>query len=134
MKIILFVAALLISEILVSQDGPSQLLGPNGGIVRKAGDYYIEVKNFPEMNFYAYLLDKELKNIGNKALTCNAEFFFPDSTSLEVKLRHASEGIFMADLASGYDACEITFDVFGTPVFARFKNISSIAHKKNINN
>lgn len=129
MKIILYLAAFLISGNLVSQDSP-QLLGPNGGIVKKAGDYYIEVKNVPEMNFYAYLLDKELKIISNKNVSCNAEFFFPDSTSLKIQLRPAVVDAFLADVASGYDACEITFDIADTRVFARFINLSSIVQKK----
>lgn len=130
MKALLCIACLFIPSILFSQDSLSQAVGPNGGIVKKAENYYIEIKNVPEMSFYAYLLDKELKIISNKGVLCNAEFFFPDNTSLKVPLKPAPGEAFTADVASGYDACEITFYVLDKHVFARFKNISSIVQKK----
>lgn len=129
MKTMVCMICFFLPGILFSQDSLSQSLGPNGGIIKKVENYYIEIKNVPEINFYAYLIDKELKIISNKNISCTAEFFYPDRASLKVQLRPVPGDAFMADVASGYNACEIVFGAFGTTILARFKHLSSVVRK-----
>ena len=99
--------------------------GPHGGIVQKAGEYYIEMKN-PEKKFYAYLLDKKFKTISNKDVSGNARFLFSDSTTFDIPLKPAEENAFTCVVPGDFYKCKITFAVSGNSISAKFDNPKQI--------
>ncbi|MBI4944969.1 MAG: hypothetical protein HY840_01055 [Bacteroidetes bacterium] len=103
-------------------------LGPHGGTVKHAGNYNIEMKN-PYGNFYAYLLDKKLKPISNKGVSCEVKFFFSDNTNTDAVLKPQGDDAFFAETMFQYQSCRITFNVFGNVVSAQFSNETPMVQK-----
>ena len=87
-------------------------VGPNGGTVKKAENYNIEMKH-SYGNLYAYLLDKKLKPINNKGISCEVKFFLADNTDMDVVLKPQGDYSFFAETNIQYQSCKITFNVFG---------------------
>ena len=104
--------------------------GPHGGIIKKAEDYHIEIKNSPDTLFFAYLLNKKLNPISNKGISGDARFFFPDSTVFNVRLEPIAEDAFKASTISGFYACKVNFNVFGKSVSAVFEKQQQIVRRK----
>lgn len=92
---------------------------PHDGVIRKAGNYFIEMKT-GEKKLYAYLLDKKLKLIDATGVTGEARFLFPDSTDVNVPLTLLGKDTFTCETPAGYSACRITFNIKGKSVFANF--------------
>lgn len=107
----------------------AQTIGPNGGILEKTQNYFIEVK-IPGKFIYAYLLDKKLNAINNKEKSCNVKFYLPDSTGFSLKLKLLTDGGFMGENSNGFNDCLVTFAAFGQSISARFKNASIFVIEK----
>lgn len=126
---IMYALFLLALATLVSL-GSTQAEGPHGGIVKKAEGYYIEMKNNPDTSFFAYLLSKKQKTISNQNISGEVQLFFPDSTTLDVKLTPIAGNGFTAKVLTGFYACKITFHVFEKEVSAQFEKQSQIVQRK----
>src|ERR1700741_1253801 len=87
-----------------------QSAGPHGGVMKKADNYFIEVKAEDKMLF-TYLLDPKLKAISNKDLTCTVRFFMADSTDMILRLKPFEEKGFTGENIPGYRYCKITYKV-----------------------
>lgn len=103
--------------------------GPHGGTMKKTGNYFIEMKN-PDKFFYAYLLDKKLKNLDSKNVTGEVRFYLSDSTSLNVSLRRSEDEGFMCENISASNLCKITFTIAGKSLIAKFENTSLLVENK----
>jgi hypothetical protein len=103
--------------------------GPHGGVMKKSGEYYIEMKN-PEGYFFAYLLDKKKKTISDKSITAEVRFFMPDSTIVDLRLSPGADKSFTAKSIPGFIACKITFKAGSTEISASFENQDKIAELK----
>ena len=105
-------------------------LGPHGGRVKEAGIFNIETKN-TVTDLYAFLLDKKLKPIANKGISCSGKFILTDSTSVIIPLRPLGEDGFSMSLGSlRYASCRISFNVSGKIYSTLFENENLIATKK----
>lgn len=125
----LFLLTAIVAIVLLSLDSPPTQ-GPHGGTVKKAGDFYIEMKNNPDTSFFAYLLNKKLKTVSNKGISAEVKLFFPDSTALDVPLKPVAGNAFTAKIIPGFSTCKITFLVFGKEVSALFDKETQIVQKK----
>lgn len=124
---LLFLTAVLISFNFLES---SSATGPHGGNVKSAGEYYIEMKH-SSFDFYAYLLDKKMKPISNKGISCEAKFVFSDSTLINVPLKPLGEdGFSTKSGAIAFSSCRIFFNVFGVYVSAEFENENPIVQEK----
>ena len=102
--------------------------GPHGGTLKKAGNYFIEMKTV-EKFFYAYLLDKKLKSIDNKNVSGEVKFFMSDSTNFNVSLKRNTDDAFTCENLARSNSCKITFLVFGNSVSAKFENSALLVEK-----
>lgn len=104
--------------------------GPHNGVVKKAGEYHIEMKNtYP--NLYVFLLDKQLKAISNEGISCEAIFSFPDNTSTKlVLLPYKKDGFYIESGKNRFSFCRIHFNLNGTTVSAEFENENNSVDKK----
>jgi len=102
---------------------------PHGGTLKKAGDYYIEMKNADRL-FNAYLLTKKLKPINTKDIFGVVKFHLPDSTDIDIQLKPFAKDGFSCESPVGFYSCKITFNVVGTSVSAQFANPTQIVLKK----
>src|SRR5687767_9774120 len=92
-----FLTILLFASSLLFAIEEVQAPGPHGGTLKKAGEnYFIEMKT-AEKNFYAYLLDIKQKAIGNKELSADVEFLYPDSTTQHIQLKPMGEDGFSSE-------------------------------------
>jgi len=121
--ILFFVMAVLVAGV------ASKKQGPHGGVVKRAENYFIEMKS-ADRKLYVYLLEKGLKTISNKGLLAEADFFFPDSTVQNVPLKPENYEAFVCETPLNYHACKITFKVAGKLVFAKFNNPLKIVRHK----
>lgn len=105
--------------------------GPHGGRIQKAENFNIETKvSYPY--FYAYLLNEQLKPLGNKGMACEIKFTYTDSTSLDFPLKpYQEDGFRLESTVSDYNSYRITFHAFGRSVSAKFENENAIVRKKN---
>lgn len=103
--------------------------GPHGGTVKAAGNYHIEMRNtFTE--FYTWLLDKKMKTISNKGITCKVQFFFADSTSVDAELKpEGTEAFTTSTAVPAFSVCRVTYDLSGKEVTARFSNEVTLVKK-----
>lgn len=115
--------------LLLSLNAPPNQQGPNGGAIKTAEGYFIELKNNPDTTFVTYLLDKKLKTISNKGISGEVKFFFPDSTALDVPLRPVSGNGFAARIAPGFHACKVIFHVLEKDISASFLKEEQIVQK-----
>lgn len=129
-KIIILTLLIIAAFILISLRLFQSSDGPHDGKVKKANEYYIEMKN-PDSNLYAFLLDKNLKPLSNKEITCKATLFYPDNTSSEAEMtRFGADGFFTESIVRYYFSCTITFNISGKTVSARFDNETLFVSKK----
>ena len=103
-------------------------IGPHGGTVKQTENYNIEMKN-PYGNFYAYLLDKKLKSISNKGISCEVKFFLADNTNIDIVLKPQGDDSFFTETTVQYQSCRITFNLFGKMVSAKFENETPMVKK-----
>jgi hypothetical protein len=59
------------------------------------------------------------------------QFFFPDSTDIEINLKSFNENAFTCVAPPGYYACKVTFNILGKPVSANFPTQSPVVMKQN---
>jgi hypothetical protein len=124
LALLVFTATALLSWYTKAPDGP------HGGVVKKAGNYYIEMKN-PENYFSVYLLDRKLKTIKDKVDLAEVRFFMSDSTTLDVKLTPSPGNAYATKSIPGFVSCKITFKVSGNEISAMFENHAQVAELKN---
>jgi len=103
--------------------------GPHNGILKKTGNYFIEI-NTPGKFIYAYLLDKKLKTINDKDLSCEVKFSLPDSTNFNLKLKPTADGGFMGENLNGFNGCLVTFSAFRKSISAKYENASIFVVEK----
>jgi len=125
----LLLAVLIIAVTIFASWYTSPANGPHGGVLKKTGDYYIEMKN-PENYFFAYLLDKKLKTVSNKTILADVRFFMPDSTVVDVKLMPGPDNSFTTKSIPGFTACKIIFKISDNEISASFENQVKIAEVK----
>ena len=122
---------LLIASLL-SFDSFTTSKPPHNGTVMKAGDYIIEIKNDYPI-FYVYLLDHNLKPISNTGLSCQSRFYFPNQSSMNLRLNAFNEDGFSTPLTTvKYNLCRIRIGVYGKIVSAMFENEGAAISGKNI--
>lgn len=121
-KIIFLIILLLVALTLIGVHFSGSSLGPHGGIVKKAGNYNIELKTaYPYL--YTFLLDKNIKPINNKGITCEARFVFSDNTDLNVSLiSFMNDGFSTKLVTQDYSFVQILFNVKGEAVSSKFEN------------
>ena|ERR1700758_2649421 len=95
--------------------------GPHGGMVKKTGEYYIEMKN-ADRKIVTYLLDKKMNTISNKDVKGEARLFFSDSTTFDIPLKPSGEDEFTCSIPMDFYACKITFTAYNNLIFAKFDN------------
>ena len=117
----LFWATLILLAVAFISWYTHQTTGPHGGMLKKAGNHYIEMKN-PENYFYAYLLDKKLKTVSNNNILAEVRFFMPDSTVMDVELSPGPDNSFTTKSMPGFLACKITFKTSSDEISAMFDN------------
>lgn len=104
--------------------------GPHGGVLQKAGNYFIEM-SIPGKKIVTYLLDNKSNTISNQDVLCNAKLYFPDSTDMEIRLTPIEENSFTADVPTGFHSCKITFKMGEKEIWAKFENpIQLVLEKK----
>jgi|ERR1700741_235277 len=103
--------------------------GPHGGVIKKAGDYFIEMKN-SETVFNAYLLNQKLEPVNIQNVFGEVKFIFPDSTDMLIQLRQEENDVFVCDPPKGFFTCKVTFTIIGKSVSAKFVNSIQTAFKK----
>jgi hypothetical protein len=113
-----------------SMDTQNSIKGPHGGRVQKAENFNIETKDsYPY--FYAYLLNEQLKPLGNKGMACEIKFNYNDSTSLDFPLKpYNDDGFSIESAVSDYNSYRITFHAFGRTVSAKFDNENAVVRTK----
>ena len=114
-----------------AQDSLKTYIGPHGGTVKKANNYFsIEILTSAE-KMHTYLLNKKRKTIPNKELKCAAKLFFYDNTSTDVSLKPLGDEGFSIELSAlKFSSCRITFTISGKDITAKFQNESLIVEKK----
>jgi hypothetical protein len=130
-KIIVFAVVLsIITTAFISTNLFQTTSGPHGGRLQQVENFNIEIKtSSPE--FYAYLLNKQFNPIGNKGVSCEIRFYFPDSTDLDVTLKpYQNDGFRMESSLSGYQSYRVLFNAFGKTISAKFENENAIVLKK----
>lgn len=130
-KIILLVVLLSgITASFVLIDNFQTTTGPHGGSLKPAENFYIEMKtSYP--GFYTYLLNRQCKPIGNKGISCEMKFLFPDSTNLDVELQpYLEDGFRTESNILGYHSCRVTFHAFDKVISAWYENENAIVQKK----
>lgn len=130
-KIIVFAVLLLvITTAFISTDKFQVTTGPHGGRLQQAEKFNIEA-NASFSEFYTYLLDKQLKPISNKGITCKIRFLFSDSTNIDVTLNpYQEDGFRIESSVSGYHSYRVIFNAFGENISAKFENQINIVQKK----
>ena len=98
------------------------------GMIKEADGYYIEMKS-TNKSFNAYLLNTQKVPVRTNNITAKAQFFFPDSTDLEIDLKPFNEVAFTCVPPPGYYGCKITFNVMGKSVSANFPSQTTIVLK-----
>lgn len=101
---------------------------PREGTIKEADGYYIEIKTAGK-NFNAYLLNTKKKPLGTKNITGKAQFFFPDSTDIDITLKPYDRNAFTCVAPPGYYACKVSFNVMGRSVSAKFPTQSPVVSK-----
>lgn len=124
MVILLFSTLGLISFVL----SPKQTQGPHGGTLKKAGGYFIEIKNFEKI-LSVYLLDQKLKPVKIKGITGEVKLIFADNTDMTIPLKNTEER-FTCKLPEGMFFCKIMFKVNDKPVSATYENAGQVVLKK----
>src|ERR1700739_4231650 len=102
--------------------------GPHGGIVKKADNYFIEMK-CAENFLYTYLLNDRLKTVDATDLMCEVKFSFPDSTDIRSQLKPNNDDGFICPAPIGFFSCKITFVAIGKSVSAEFLNPIQVVNK-----
>lgn len=103
--------------------------GPHGGVVKKAENYFIEMKS-DEKNLSAYLFDRKLKAIEADDLRGDVMFYFRDSTNLSAPLSLSANNEFKCVPPAGYYSCKIRFTLANKSISANFFNPLQVALKK----
>jgi len=104
--------------------------GPHGGTLKKAENFYIEMRN-PYDHFYAFLYNRMMKPVSNKNIFCSVRFYYNDSTSTDMVLEPFEEdGFVSASTVPNYVTCKVMFNVQGKTVEAKFDNTTYIVKKK----
>jgi hypothetical protein len=127
--ILITIVIIVIALVLIAQNFPGQSIGPHGGTVKQAESYCIEVKNPPGV-FYAYLLDKKLKAVSNKGISCEVIFYAVDNSTSNVVLKPDGADAFYTENITPYESCRVTFNVFGKSVSAKFQNETLMVKKQ----
>lgn len=130
-KIFLIILLVLLALTLIAWHLSQPILGPHGGTIKQTGNYYIQVKtSYPYL--YAFLLDKEIKPISNKGISCEARFIFADHTDMKVALTTFEEDGFSTRLTTQeFISSQIYFNGNGISVTAQFENQKLIAKTEN---
>lgn len=129
-KTFLLIVMLLIVTLLIALPLYQSNMGPHDGVVKKAGEYYIEMKN-TDPTIYAFLLNKQLKTISNEGILCEASFSFHDNTiTKEVLLPYNKDGFYIESGKNKFSFCHIYFNVYGITVSAEFENENFSVDKK----
>ena len=103
--------------------------GQHGGTVKKAGNYFIEMK-IEEKTLTAYLLTNKQKAVDPKDLFGDARFLFPDSTEITIPLKPTKEDFFTCETPEKFYECRITFNYLGKLLSAKFANPVQLVSKK----
>jgi hypothetical protein len=101
-------------------------LGPHDGRLKKVEDYFVEIKS-TDTSFYTFLLNSKQQPISNKGTTCEARFFFPDSTVASLDLKPYKEDGFTVHMSNHFVACKITYHALGKTIWATFEEEKLIA-------
>ncbi len=124
--ILLFASA---GAVLIAQDNSKTSLGPHGGKAKKAENYYIEVVDSPG-NIYAFLLNHDLKPMGNKNITGQMTLYFQNDVTADYPFRPYGTDGFFAEIPNGFYSCKVTFNIANKKVSALFDNDTEIVEKK----
>lgn len=129
-KIIIITLLIIAALILISLRLFQSSEGPHGGTVKPAGEYYIEMKN-PGGGMYAFLLNKDLKPISNKGITCRARLLHTDRAVTDVKLSFfGSDGFFVELIPRYYVTSTVIFTLPDKELSAEFENEVLFVDKK----
>jgi len=128
-KIVLIVLLLLLALMLIGLHFSGSPEGPHGGIVKRAGNYSVELKtSYPY--FYTFLLDNDVKPMSNKGISCNTRFILADHTDIKVPLEPFEEDGFYTKLVTHeFISSQIHFNVHGETVIVKFENENLIVKK-----
>ncbi|HXB41854.1 MAG TPA: hypothetical protein VNZ49_15035 [Bacteroidia bacterium] len=122
--VILFFGILGMTSLVLSKPKNS-----HDGTLKKAGNYFIEMKNAGK-KIYAYLLDKKLKLADTKNTSGEVKLLFADSTYLYIPLQLQKDTAFTCEAPTGFYLCKITFKVAGKIISAKFENQDKFVLKK----
>lgn len=126
----LIILLLLIALTLIAWHFSESSLGPHGGVVKQAGNYYIELKT-ESPYLYTFLLDKNTKSVSNKDVFCEARFVFSDKTDLNVTLlSYLTDGFSTRMVTEDYSSVQIYFNFHGEAITTQFENENLIASHK----
>ena len=102
--------------------------GPHGGIIKKSGNYLIEMK-VSENILSTYFITKKSKPVSVTAVSGEVKFSFADNADLIVPLKAITETRFICETPSGFSECVITFNYLGKAISAKFSNTVQPASK-----
>ncbi|MGZ3864512.1 MAG: hypothetical protein ACXVPN_16470 [Bacteroidia bacterium] len=103
--------------------------GPHGGVVKRADNYFIEMKS-EEKAFSAYIFDKKFKAIEIPDIHGKVKFYFRGSADINVPLNLSTKNEFKCIPPIGYYSCKVMFTIMGKPVSANFFNPMQIVMQK----
>ena len=126
-KIIIIILLAIGAVSFISMNYFQTSIGPHDGTVKPAGDFNIEEKHiYPSL--YTFLLDKKLKPINNKGISCEVKFILLDSTDINIPLKpYGNDGFVVETGSLKFKICRVYFNVFGKSVSAQFENEEAIA-------
>jgi len=118
---ILLPAAILLVGLL-ARSMNAETIGPHGGKVQRADNYFIEMKR-TNLIVHAYLLDRKQAPLGNRNLSCQAWLYYPDSTIYPLGMSaQGPDGFFGIVPDTYYTSIVIMFNADGKHVSATFEN------------
>ncbi|MGZ3904006.1 MAG: hypothetical protein ACXVC6_09940 [Bacteroidia bacterium] len=103
--------------------------GPHGGVVKKADNFYIEMKS-DEKNLSAFLFDRKLKAVEAIDLQGDVRFHLQDSTDVSVPLTRLDGNEFKCVPPTGFYSCRVTFRITGKSISANFFNPLQVVLKR----
>lgn len=129
-KFILFALLIIVVIIFITKSLSQQTVGPHGGKIKQAGNHFIELKN-PGSEFYTFLLDKQMKPLSNRDISCEVIFQFPDNIHTKANLLPFGEDGFIAEpIPKYFNSCKITFHANEKDISAEFENENLFVNKK----
>ena len=137
MKSRLFILVICLTTFADPETGSAQnentMNGPvalKGGMVSRAGNYYIELLFKPNDTTLVYLFDENSKSLSNIAVIGKIVFQHYDSTITAVDLKPFNNSSFTVITAfSTYKRCDVYLEVNGSGILARFQKEERLAKK-----